>query len=277
MFLEKLQNMTEEKNSNKLLQLRKRIDKIDDAIIDLLKGRIDIVHQVKEYKENIGEKLFVKSAREADMVKQIVRRLDSTLPKSAALAIWRKIISSSNHLEQDLQIAIHNPHQIADYQYLVNEYYGDYIKTVQKNDAEAILQQMVESKIDIAAFSLSAKSAENDSWWQILAENNDNINIFAQIPFIKNKKQPHRLVVAAIKEPEKSAADLTLVKISCHSKEKLQENLQKSGFEWQILQKLGDDYLLEIEGFLEDSASFNNDLGGNNAKILGHMATMIDS
>ena len=110
-----------------LLALRQDIDKIDDQIISLLKARMEVVTKVGEFKKNNQEKFFIRSNREADMIKNLVEKSKGVLSSTTVMGIWRKIITAANMHEQPLRIAIHNPRDVVDYAYLVREYYNDLV------------------------------------------------------------------------------------------------------------------------------------------------------
>jgi chorismate mutase len=54
-----------------LEDFRSKIDVIDNKIINLLKSRMAIVARVAEFKKSNNYKFFIRSAREADMIKDL--------------------------------------------------------------------------------------------------------------------------------------------------------------------------------------------------------------
>ncbi|MFT5703650.1 MAG: chorismate mutase [Rickettsiales bacterium] len=248
-----------------LLQLRSKIDEIDDKLINLLGQRIELVKEVGEYKKSINESFFVKSAREADMIKNLLLKANKSIPKSTIVNIWRKLIASANALEQDLKIAIFNPSNIADYQYLVREYYGDFIAFTQGADSSQILSDIENNHAQIAVFAVENDSINQNIWWQYLAKNHCKIKIFARIPFIGSS--PYQLFVAAIKAPEKSQNDQTLAVVSDFDAAQLTSN--KSALKCRIMQSKAGFSLIEIDGFFQEG---DEKIAILNAKIIGHFA-----
>ncbi|MFM7557677.1 MAG: chorismate mutase, partial [Alphaproteobacteria bacterium] len=123
----------------KLNNLREKIDNIDSQILNLLNNRMDIVSQVAELKKTSNDKFFIRSSREADMLKQLIHKSSGSFPKISILNIWRKIITSANMLEQPIKIALHNPNNISDLQYLVKEYYTNFIPITNFDSANNIV------------------------------------------------------------------------------------------------------------------------------------------
>jgi len=102
--------MGKKQNDKKNLQdLRNEINAIDDKMISLLQQRMDIVSEVAKFKTDNHDTFFIRSAREADMIKSLVSKTKGCFPKATIVDIWRKIITASNMHEQKLSFAIHNP------------------------------------------------------------------------------------------------------------------------------------------------------------------------
>jgi chorismate mutase/prephenate dehydratase len=275
---------------NTLLQLRSKIDKIDNQIIGLLNDRMAVIEEVAGYKKSIQEKFFVKSAREADMIKALILKANPAIPKSTIVNIWRKIITSSNCLEQKLKIAIHNPSKINDYQYLVREYYGDFVPLFAHDSISNIVAEIEQNEVQIGVFALPVNGQNNhENWWINLANNQSGIRVFAKIPFIG--ESPHQLVAVAIKEPEKSAEDKTLLVMEVGketSKHQIEETLNKAKFDAKILQSAKLEsidnitfYLVELEGFFDQTDKKIIELSKSTikpfVKVLGHFAKTISS
>ncbi len=279
---------TNEPNNSKqnpLLQLRSRIDEIDNNLINLLNQRMEIIREVAAYKNSIKENFFIKSSREADMIKALLIKADSSIPKSAIVNIWRKIITSANVFEQKLTIAIHNPDKIVDYQYLVREYYGDFVPLVFHDSTSHIVSEIEKNECQIGIFALpNDGQAKIENWWVNLANNKSGIKVFARIPFIGTS--PYNLVAIAIKKAEQSKDDQTLLTIEISnefSAKQTEEALNETNLKFKILQlaKLEqiqnvNFYLVEVDGFFEENSPEIIELSGNKIKpfikVLGHFA-----
>lgn len=281
-------NYMKNNSQNQLLQLRSQIDEIDNQIINLLNKRIDVIEEVSSYKKNIGEKFFIKSAREADMIKALVSKANSRIPKSTIVNIWRKIITSANCLEQNLKIAIHNPNKIIDYGYLVREYYGDFVPLIFHDSVNNIVLEIENDQAQIGIFVLPNNNEnKTENWWINLANNQSGIKVFAKIPFIG--ESAYNLVAVAKKTPEKSLDDETLLSIEVDkeiSKYQVNDALKAAKFKFKILQSTSLEqihninfYLVEIEGFFDEKSAeiikFSKSEIKPFVKVLGHFAKAI--
>lgn len=293
--------MVENQQDKALQALRSEIDKIDDQVISLLKQRMEVVAQVAQLKKNNQEKFFIKSAREADMIKDLVKKVGDNFPKTLIVDLWRKIITAANMQEQPLSIAIHNPKNISDYEYLVRGYYCDAIPIDSFDSAGSVVLELEKHQAKIAIFSLPNQSDEREkkedmkeNWWMTLANNNLGLRVFAKIPFVefldedKNKNQV-QLVAVAAKEPEKSGSDNTLIYVETSkeiSTSQVLAALKEQNLSAKILKSVKLQqvegvifHLIDVEGFyLEKDAAlvgFKKNKIKPFIKILGHYATPI--
>ena len=280
-----------------LLALRQDIDKIDDQIISLLKARMKVVTKVGELKKNSQEKFFIRSNREADMIKNLVEKSKGVLSAETIIGIWRKIITAANMHEQPLRIAIHNPHDVADYAYLVREYYNDSVPTHNFDSVNNVVLALEKNEAQIAVFALpkndfDAKvedAAEN--WWIALANNRNGLKVFTKIPFaefLDEKKQNDQieLVAVAAKNAEKSVDDNSLFYVEAPrevSKVQVLVALKERGLAAKILKSVKLNqvdgmvfYLIEVGGFwLEEDEvvkNFSKSKAKAYVKVLGHYA-----
>ncbi len=241
-----------------LEDFRSKIDVIDDKIINLLKSRMAIVANVAEFKKSNGYKFFIRSAREADMIKDLQKKCDFSFPKSAIFDIWRKIIASSNFIEQKLKITIHNPKNIPDYFYLARQYYGDFFPINSNKSAKNIISQINKNQIQIAVFNLGQET-KNQSWWSIIGNSKSEAKIFALIPKATSKEKIHTqndLFLVASKEAEKSQQDNSLLTLKINKdipQNKILSTIRKAKLQAKILDSNQDKnditYLIELNGF----------------------------
>lgn len=224
-------------NQSELQKYRKKIDKIDEKILKLLAQRMDIVEDVAQFKTKNGEKFFIRSSREFEMIHDLIKKSDKRFPASVIVDIWRRIITSANILEQKIKIGIFNPRQIPDYFYILQQYYGDFVEIINYAEIAKLCKDVEKNKIQIVALNTE------DNWISEISKS--KIKIFAKAPFLKNSK--HELFLAAIKEAEKSKSDNSLFVVQ-------KSELDK--FKGKILKKNGDFCLIEIAGFLANKPNF---------------------
>jgi len=288
--------MTENQQDKALPALRQEIDKIDNQIISLLEQRMEIISAVGELKKNNNEKFFIRSNREADMIKNLVEKSNGAFPKASIVDIWRKIITAANLHEQSLHVAVHNPKNVADYSYLVREYYSDAMPILMFDSATNLVMAMEKGEAQIGVFALPKDESDNlsENWWISLANNRLGLKVFAKIPFVEylnaeKKSDAPQLVAIAAKEPEKSSSDNSLFCVELHaefSKSQLLFALKEQEINARILKavKLPQVdgmvfYLIEAEGFFDEKDEVLQILKKSEIKpyikVIGHYATPI--
>src|SRR3546814_8149862 len=83
-----------------LADLRRDIDVLDDQIQDLLRRRAEAVQRVADSKEASGETgEFLRPGREAQTLRRVLERHNSSLPPAALLRIWRELIAALYRLQ----------------------------------------------------------------------------------------------------------------------------------------------------------------------------------
>ena len=293
--------MSENQQNKKLALFREQIDEIDLKILNLLKDRMAVIKDVGELKKSYNEKFYIRSNREADMIKNLVNLAEDKFPKSSIINIWRKIITTANMNEQALRIAIHNPRNITDYTYLVREYYNNDVPIINYDSANSVVAELENQQAQIGIFALpdsiddfDKKEDTKENWWISLANNRIGLKIFAKIPFVefaqKDKNSNSiQLVATAIKEPEKSISDNTLITIETGkevNKSTILTAFKEIGLEGKILksaQVMQFDgikfHLIEIEGFHLENDDVFKKLSQSKIKpfikVLGHFPQTI--
>lgn len=92
----------------KIQELRKKIDELDNQLIDLLNERARIVIEIGNIKKT--EKLdFHSPSREREILERLFSRNTGPFPQDALRAVYREILSSSLSLERPLKVAYLGP------------------------------------------------------------------------------------------------------------------------------------------------------------------------
>jgi chorismate mutase/prephenate dehydratase len=93
---------------DRIAELRKKIDEIDDRLLDLLNERARIVIEVGDIKK--AEKLdFHSPSREREIIERLTSRNTGPFPVDTLRAVYREILSSSLNLERPLRVAYLGP------------------------------------------------------------------------------------------------------------------------------------------------------------------------
>lgn len=93
--------------SKKLEEIRRKIDALDDKIHDLLMERADLIIDVSKEKKKSNVQV-VQPAREAKMIRRLLRRHRGPLPEAAIVGIWRELVGAVSLLQTGLKVAVSN-------------------------------------------------------------------------------------------------------------------------------------------------------------------------
>ena len=89
-------------------ELRGKIDSVDDRVLDLLRERAELVHEVGCLKQKTGEPYYAPEREEA-MLRRLASANQSRLPEASLRAVYREILSAMRALEQDIVVAYLGP------------------------------------------------------------------------------------------------------------------------------------------------------------------------
>lgn len=87
--------------------LRRRIDGLDDAILELVEQRVGAAREIAELKKGDREsRLRLRPAREAAVIERLVSRADEA-PEPLVRQIWREIMSCCLDLQVHTDLVVH--------------------------------------------------------------------------------------------------------------------------------------------------------------------------
>ncbi|MBV9533182.1 MAG: chorismate mutase [Bradyrhizobium sp.] len=184
-----------------LAELRKEIDRIDEAMHQLLMRRGEIIDRLIKVKrtEEIGSAF--RPAREADMMRRLVERHRGILPLDTVESIWRVIISTFTYvqapfcLHADISVGESAMRDSARF------HFGFTVPYVAHFSAAAAVEAVATSKGDLAL--VSAVSGRTP-WWSAL-EGPGAPKIIARLPFVERDDHPAALPVFVVSRVVDSA------------------------------------------------------------------------
>ena len=131
--------------SNKLLDLRNRIDAIDSQVLQLLNERASCAEDVAIAKQSTlkeGEQLcFYRPEREAQILNRMVKENTGPLKSQQVTKIYRDIISSCLALEECLKVAYLGPEGTFT-QSAVKKHFGDWVQTLPQESIADVFQEV---------------------------------------------------------------------------------------------------------------------------------------
>lgn len=210
-----------------LADLRREIDRIDEAMHALLIERGGIIDRLIAVKKTEESGSAFRPAREADMMRRLVKRHHGNLPLDTAESIWRVIISTFTYVQAPF--AVHADLSAGDA--LMRDsarfHFGFTVPFVPHMGAANVVQAVTASKGDLGLVPAFA-TAGAGPWWTAL-EFEAAPKIIARLPFVERADHPAAMPVFVV---SRVAADAMVTETEVWS-------LRVSGWSASYVDKLG--------------------------------------
>ena len=162
-----------------LQELRKEIDTIDEQVHRLLMARGDIIDRLIQVKQTQEVGSAFRPAREASMMRELVRRHRGILPLDTIESIWRVIISTFTYVQAPFSVHADVSVGESAMRDSARFHFGFLVPYVSHFSAQAAVEAVAKSKGDLALVSaISSRSP----WWNAL-EASGAPKIIARLPF----------------------------------------------------------------------------------------------
>src|SRR5436190_19817532 len=177
-----------------LQDLRRGIDRIDEAMHRLLMERGDIIGQLIAVKKTQEVGSAFRPAREADMMRRLVERHRGMLPLDTVESIWRVIISAFTYVQAPFSMHADLSAGDSVMRDSARFHFGFSVPFVAHFSADAAVGALAQARGDLALVpAIDSRTA----WWTAL-EAKDAPKIIARLPFLERADHPAALPVFVI-------------------------------------------------------------------------------
>jgi chorismate mutase len=216
--------------------LRQEIDRIDDAMHDLLMERAALVDRIRAAKP--AGRPILRPGREAMVLRRLLDRHKGPYPPQALIRLWREMMGSFAAMQADVSIVTS-----VTMERTARRHFGGAFNYRTVADDNIALSTILSQSATAAVLSWPSVTSD---WWLRLSECEHRPNIVSAIPFL-TRRVDHEGVVVAYVELEKTGDDKTLLVVP-------------SGDEFQYPNRLiamaQGKCLVETNGFLSDEALY---------------------
>jgi chorismate mutase len=188
-------------NPPTLADLRREIDRIDEAMHRLLMERGDIIDRLIATKKTAESGSAFRPAREADMMKRLVERHRGILPLDTAESIWRVIIATFTYVQAPFSVHADLSAGEAAMRDSARFHFGFTVPFVTHMGASGVVAAVAASRGDIGLVPAAGGAT---AWWTAL-EGGDAPKIIARLPFVERADHPAGLPVFGIARPNPDA------------------------------------------------------------------------
>ncbi len=247
-------------NGPTLNDLRGEIDRIDDALLDLLARRARVAAEIAPLKAGAA---LLRPGREAEVLRRLVTRAQGGFDGLALVRIWREIMSAALRLQGPFSVAVSVPEAGPSCWSLARGHYGVATPmTVAAGPAQAIAA-VAAGQADVAIVPFPA-AEEPDPWWARLMTGGAAVpRVVARLPVARGLEPavgaPEGLAVAAM-APEPSGDDSSLIANETEaptSRTAIAAAVADGGFAVRFAGGAGAGsrlHLVEVDGFVTEAA-----------------------
>jgi len=173
-------------SENRLAELRKEIDRIDDTVHDLLMERALVVEEVRAAKGAEGIKL--RPGREAEVLRRLIARHTGPFPKGALVRIWREVMSAYLKLQGHLAMAIYMPEPGAANWDLARDQYGSQTPMTAHASVRGVISSVQTGEAAIGVLPVPMIT-DSDPWWRHIYSQAENTpHILSRLPVAQTEK-----------------------------------------------------------------------------------------
>jgi chorismate mutase len=274
-----------------LAALRAEIDRLDDAMHDLLMQRASVVQRLAESRAK-GDGPAVRPAREAKILRRLLARHRGPFPRGALVQVWRALINGHTAMQGPYAIAVYNTAPGSGFVALTREHFGATTPARSLTTPAQVLAAVSSGEAALGVLPMPGAEGEAATWWTaLLARDVPRVHIVGRLPFWTPRAEGGPRVealVVGIMAPEPTGADRSL--LACEattelSRARLNAALDAAGLKPGaiLLRRAIADaaaLLIEVEGFCADSdprlAAFAGRAGTTTPVVAGAYAVPLD-
>lgn len=169
--------------SESLDSIRKQIDMLDNKIHDLLMQRAALVLDISREKEKANLPT-VQPAREAQMIRRLLKRHSGALPEAAIVRIWRELVTSVSLLQAGLKVAVAAPDASTACWDLAKDYFGSVLPMMKSSSALTAISAVRSGETSFAVLPWP-QDGDSNPWWGFLVnqEPAERMRIIGALPY----------------------------------------------------------------------------------------------
>jgi chorismate mutase len=187
-----------------LADLRREIDRIDEAMHRLLMERGTIIDRLIAVKKTSESGSAFRPGREAAMMRALAERHQGLLPLDTVESIWRVIIATFTFVQAPYSVHADISGGDAPMRDTARFHFGFTVPYLQHGSAAAVIETVARSRGDLGIFRLD-QGASAGAWWRALA-GGGRPKVIARLPFIERPDHPAGTPVFVISKPLADAA-----------------------------------------------------------------------
>ncbi|MEC7488895.1 MAG: chorismate mutase [Pseudomonadota bacterium] len=224
------------KGDKPLAALREELNRIDDALHDLIMERATVAEYVRAQKHNNA---VWRPAREAQILRRLLMRHEGPFPHATIVQIWREIVSAMVRLQDEFRVAVYSTETSLICRQLVRDHFGNGTPVLPYTSTQAVLKAVEEGAVTIGVLPIP-QNKEKEPWWTSFGDRaGGDLTVCAKLPFVQNPQEnEHAALCVGNIPPEESGKDKSLYIFrtkTAASREKLAQKSAAAGIKFERL------------------------------------------
>jgi chorismate mutase / prephenate dehydratase len=193
--------------------LRAELDRLDDAMHELLLKRAKVVEHVAR----AGKSAAFRPGREASIIRRLLRNHSGSLPPQTLVRMWREMLAGTTAMQGPFTIAVYEPERDAAYTQVAREHFGALTPLHAFSSTAQVLGEVARGAAAVAILPLPAETdTARDAWWTGLLQNEQpRMYVVARLPFWASTRPDGapaaQALVVATSAPDPSEADRSVL------------------------------------------------------------------
>jgi chorismate mutase/prephenate dehydratase len=197
--------------------LRRRLDEIDNRLQDLLIDRAEIVALVRASKKDGNQPAF-QPAREAEIIRRLVRRHHGPFPVATLVRMWREMLAATVSLQSPFSVAVFTPLEQQGLWDLARDHYGGRTPMTPYDAVGPVIRAVAGKETSVGVLPIP-QAGEPDPWWARLVSGTEEMpRVIARLPFARygnSRTNGAEAVTIGFGEQQESGLDRTWLVIEC--------------------------------------------------------------
>jgi chorismate mutase/prephenate dehydratase len=163
-------------------ELRRRLDRIDDSLQDLLIERLDVVARVAAEKRSGTVSPYVPS-REAEMLRRLVARQGDAFPAGTLVRIWRELLGATTRAQGPFAVGAYVPPDAPGVWDLARDHYSSHAPMTAYQSTFQVIRAVADRRVAVGVLPMP-QDGDGDPWWRhLLSLDAEAPRVVARLPF----------------------------------------------------------------------------------------------
>lgn len=169
-------------SQSELEELRRRLDGIDNNLLELLVDRLKLVEQVAALKSDGTAPTYV-PAREAAILRRLVERSRDDLPVGTVVRLWRELLGATVRREGPFAVGALVPPDRPGLWDITRDHYGSHTPMTMYQTTSQVIRAVTDRRVEVGVLPVP-QDDDVDPWWvHLLSADTDGPRVIARLPF----------------------------------------------------------------------------------------------